>query len=172
VVTGVGGGEPVVVAARGAGEEAGVRAWRGWTRCRRRGRVWRRRGGRQRCNRRTARRWSCRQELVRRSNRSEHSVRCVQKLKSRRCGGVIPLSERKDSLIKDDVSGDDYLVGRHVKTAVSFVVSRVAKKSTQGRSRSEFVGGCGGQVRVTFAAKNPEVYQGGQDAACRNPESW
>jgi hypothetical protein len=78
-------------------------------------------------------------------------------LKSRRCGGVIPLSERKGSLIKDDVSGDDYLVGRHVKTAVSFVVSRVAKKSTQGRSRSEFVGGCGGQVRVTFAAKNSEV---------------
>ena len=102
-------------------------------------------------------RWSCRQELVRRSNRSEHSVRCVQKLKSRRCGGVIPLSERKGSLIKDDVSGDDYLVGRHVKTAVSFVVSRVTKKSTQGRSRSEFVGGCGGQVRVAFAAKNPEV---------------
>ena len=55
------------------------------------------------------------------------------------------------------MSGDDYLVGRHVKTAVSFVVSRVAKKSTQGRSRSEFVGGCGGQVRVAFAAKNPEV---------------
>jgi hypothetical protein len=55
------------------------------------------------------------------------------------------------------VSGDDYLVGRHVKTAVSFMVSRVTKKSTQGRSRSEFVGGCGGQVRVTFAAQDPEV---------------
>jgi hypothetical protein len=55
------------------------------------------------------------------------------------------------------VSGDDYLVGRHVETAVSFVVGRVAKENTQGRSRSEFVGGCGGQVRVAFAAKNPEV---------------
>jgi hypothetical protein len=54
------------------------------------------------------------------------------------------------------VSGDDYLVGRH-KTAVSFVVSRVTKENTQGRSRSEFVGGCGGKVRVAFAAKNPEV---------------
>jgi hypothetical protein len=55
------------------------------------------------------------------------------------------------------VSGDDYLVGRHVKTAVSFVVSRVTKKSTQGRLRSEFVGGCGRQGRVAFAAEDPEV---------------
>jgi hypothetical protein len=55
------------------------------------------------------------------------------------------------------VFGDDYLVGRHVKTAVSFVVSRVTKKSTQGRSRSEFVRGCDEQVRVTFAAEDPEV---------------
>jgi hypothetical protein len=29
------------------------------------------------------------------------------------------------------VSGDDYLVGRHVKAAVSFVVSIVTKKNTQ-----------------------------------------
>ena len=103
---------------------------------------------------------------------SKHSVRCVQKLKSRRCGGAIPLSKRKGSLIKDDVSGDDYLVGRHVKTAVSFVVSRVAKENTQGRSRSEFVGGCGRQVRIAFVAEDPEVCQGGQDAAWRSQESW
>jgi hypothetical protein len=94
---------------------------------------------------------------VRRSNRSEHNVRCVQKLEGRRCGGAVPLSERKGSLIKDDVSGDDYLVGRHVKIAISFVVSRVTKKSTQGRSRSEFVGGCGRQVRIAFVAEDPEV---------------
>jgi hypothetical protein len=37
------------------------------------------------------------------------------------------------------------------------VVSRVTKKSTQGRSRSEFVGGCGGQVRIAFATEDPEV---------------
>jgi hypothetical protein len=55
------------------------------------------------------------------------------------------------------VFGDDYLVGRHVETAISFLVSRVTKKSIQGRSRSEFVEGCGGQVRVTFAAEDPEV---------------
>jgi hypothetical protein len=55
------------------------------------------------------------------------------------------------------VSGDDYLVGRHVKTAVSFVVSRVTKKDTQGRSGSELAGGCGGHVRITFAAEDPEV---------------
>jgi hypothetical protein len=159
------------------------RVWRGWARCRRRGRTWRRRRGRvwrgrrghRRRNRRTGGgvgRRSCRQELVRRSNRSEHSVRCVQKLEGHRCGGVVPLSKRKGSLIKDDVSGDDYLVGRHVKTAVSFVVSRVTKKSTQGRSRSEFVGGCGGRVRIAFAAEDLEVCQGGQDATWRSPESW
>jgi hypothetical protein len=100
---------------------------------------------------------SGRQELVRRSNRSEHSVRCIQKLEGHRCVGVIPLSERKDSLIKDDASGDDYLVGRHVKAAVSFVVSRVTKKDIQGRSRSEFVGGCGRQVRIAFATEDSEV---------------
>jgi hypothetical protein len=55
------------------------------------------------------------------------------------------------------VSGDDYLVGRHVKTTVSYMVSRVTKKSTQGRLRSEFVGGCGRQVRIAFAAEDPEV---------------
>jgi hypothetical protein len=73
------------------------------------------------------------------------------------CGLVIPLSERKGSLIKDDVSGDDYLVGRHVKAAISFVVSRVTKKDTQDKMRSEFVGGCGRQVRIAFATKDSEV---------------
>jgi hypothetical protein len=94
---------------------------------------------------------------VRRFNRSEHSVRCIKKLKGRRCGGVISLSERKGSLIKDDVFGDDYLVGRHVKAAVSFVVSRVIKEDTQGRPRSEFVGGRGRQVRIAFATEDSKV---------------
>ena len=65
--------------------------------------------------------------------------------KNSRVAGVEgPSRSAKGSLIKDDVSGDDYLAGRHVKAAVSFVVSRVTKKDTQGRTRSEFMGGCDG----------------------------
>jgi hypothetical protein len=55
------------------------------------------------------------------------------------------------------VSGDDYLVGRHVKAAISFVVSRVTKEDTQGRPKSEFVGGCGRQVRIAFASEDSKV---------------
>ena len=38
---------------------------------------------------------------------------------------------------------DDY-VGREIKTAVSFVMSGIAKKDAHGGAGSEFVGGGGG----------------------------
>ena len=93
-------------AARGAGEEAVVEGRRAGARIASGSQVARStgrgaRGTNSRCG--GARRCSCRQKLVRRSNRREHSIRFIQKLKGRRCGGAITLSERKGSLIKDDV---------------------------------------------------------------------
>ena len=37
------------------------------------------------------------------------------------------------------------------------MVSRVTEEDTQGRPRSEFVGGCGRQVRIAFATEDSKV---------------
>ena len=47
------------------------------------------------------------------------------------------------------------MIGREVKEAVSFVMVGIAKEDAQSRPGGEFVGSCGGQVGITFAAENP-----------------
>lgn len=41
-----------------------------------------------------------------------------------------------------------------IKAEIALVVEGVAKKNTQGRTRSKFVGGSGGKVGITLATKN------------------
>jgi hypothetical protein len=41
-----------------------------------------------------------------------------------------------------------------IKAAVSFVMVRIAEEDAQGRPGGEFVRTCGGQVGITFTAKN------------------
>ena len=67
------------------------------------------------------------------------------------------LSIWKGRLIKDDMTRDDQTVGREVKAAVSFVMSRITQEDTEGGARREFVGSCGRQVGVTFASKDAQV---------------
>jgi hypothetical protein len=70
-------------------------------------------------------------------------------------------SERKNSLIKDHMSGDHEAVCREVKTTVTFVMFGVPKKDASGGARSKFVWYCGGHVRVTLAAEGTEMLIGG-----------
>ena len=42
------------------------------------------------------------------------------------------LSERKGGLVEDDMTRDDDLVGGKVKIAITFVMSRITQKDTQG----------------------------------------
>ena len=42
------------------------------------------------------------------------------------------LSKRKGGLVEDDMTRDDDLVGGKVETAITFVMSRVTQKNTQG----------------------------------------
>ena len=102
-------------------------------------------------------RGTCRQKLVRRSNRNGHTVSSFKKLEVRWNARTIALSKRKGIFIEDDMPGDDDSVGREIKAAVSFVMSRVAKENAQDGPRSEFMWSSGGQVWVTFATEDSQV---------------
>ena len=89
------------------------------------------------------------------SNRIRNSVRSIKKLEGSGRAWSIAISKGKDSFIKDDMPRDDDAVGREVKVAVSFVMVGIAKEDAQGRPGGEFVGSCGRQVGITFAAEDP-----------------
>jgi len=59
--------------------------------------------------------------------------------------------------IEGDLTRDDDPVGNEIKTAVSFVVSRVVKKDAKSRTWSEFVASCDGEVGVTLAFKDVKM---------------
>jgi len=52
---------------------------------------------------------------------------------------------------------DDDSIGGTVKAAVSLVVSRVAEKNTECRTRRKLVSGCGSEVWVASTTKDPKV---------------
>jgi hypothetical protein len=56
------------------------------------------------------------------------------------CGaGGGSIRKRKVVLVKDDMPRNDDHVGRQVKTAISFMMSRITKEDTQSGSCREFV---------------------------------
>ena len=52
---------------------------------------------------------------------------------------------------------DDDSIGGTVKAAVSLVVSGVAEKNTECRTRHKLVGCCGSEVWIVSATKDPKV---------------
>jgi hypothetical protein len=60
-------------------------------------------------------------------------------------------------LVESDVPRDDDPVGRHVKTAKSFVVSGIAKENTHSGTRGEFMSGYSGEVRVALTIEHTEM---------------
>ena len=57
---------------------------------------------------------------------------------------------------------DDQSVGREVKAAVSFMMSRVSQKNTHGGLGRKFVAGCSRQVGVAFATEDAKMIIGGR----------
>jgi len=55
-----------------------------------------------------------------------------------RCGGLS--RQWKGVFIKDNMSRDDDAIRLEVKTAVPFVIRRIAKEDAQSGARSEFMG--------------------------------
>jgi hypothetical protein len=60
-------------------------------------------------------------------------------------------------LIKTHMSRDDQTVCRKIKTAITFVIGRVAQEDTSDGPRGELIGRGGGDVRITCTTEDTEV---------------
>jgi hypothetical protein len=65
--------------------------------------------------------------------------------------------EGKIYLIKDNMSGDDDVVGGEIKTLLTFVVSRVSEENTSGGLGCQFVRGFGGEIKIAGTIEHVEV---------------
>ena len=74
------------------------------------------------------------------TNRDRYKVSVIKELKllGTRRGGLS--RHRKGVFIKDNMSRDDDTIRLEVKTAVPFVIRRIAKEDAQSGARSEFMG--------------------------------
>lgn len=75
-------------------------------------------------------------------------------------GGEWLLGKGKRSLVEDHMLRDDDSVGGEIKTAVTFMMSRIAKEDAQSGTRSKFVGCSSGKIRITSATENTKVIIG------------
>lgn len=86
-----------------------------------------------------------------------HKIKLIKKIEvSGRSRGRRCRSEGEEGLVEGDMTRDD-AVGGKVKTTVSFVVTRVAKKHIEGRPGSNLVWRGGGEVWITSTAKDAKV---------------
>lgn len=65
------------------------------------------------------------------------------------------LGEREHGFIKDNVTRDDELVGREIKTPITFMRERIFEKGARSGSRIQIVRGGGCEIGVAKAPKNP-----------------
>lgn len=61
--------------------------------------------------------------------------------------------------IKDDMPRNNDPVRSEVKTPVPFVIVRIAKEDAQRGTRSQLVGGSGGEVRIASATKDTKMIE-------------
>jgi hypothetical protein len=71
--------------------------------------------------------------------------------------------EWKICLIKNNVSGDDDIVGGEIKTPITFVVSGVSQENTSGESGCQFVSGFGRDIRIVGTTEHAQVLIGAGD---------
>jgi hypothetical protein len=62
------------------------------------------------------------------------------------------------------VSRDGDVVGGEIKTLVTFVVSGVSEQNRSGGPRCQFVGGCGGEIRIAGTTEHAQVLIGRGDS--------
>jgi hypothetical protein len=72
--------------------------------------------------------------------------------------------ERKICLIKNNVSGDDDVVGSEIKTLVTFMVSGVSKENTSGEPGCQFVSSFVGEIRIAGITEHAQVLIGGDNS--------
>jgi hypothetical protein len=72
--------------------------------------------------------------------------------------------EGKICLIKNNVSGDDNVVGGEIKTLITFVVSGVSEENTSGGPGCQFVSGFDGKIRIASTTEHAQVLIGGGDS--------
>ena len=104
-----------------------------------------------------------REKLMCRSNRSWHIVNDIQRLKIYRRWRTA-LSKGKGQLIKDNMTRDDDSIGDKIKTAVSLMMSRIAKEDAESRTGCKFMGSSGRKIGVTLTTEDPKMIVGRRTA--------
>jgi hypothetical protein len=72
-------------------------------------------------------------------------------------------SEGEVCLIKNNMSGDDDVIGGEIETLIVFVIGRVSEEDTSGGLRCQFMRCLGGEVGIVGATKHSQVLIGGGD---------
>jgi hypothetical protein len=65
---------------------------------------------------------------------------------------------------KNNVSGDDNVVGGEIKTPVTFMVCGVSKENASGGSGCQFVSDFGEEIRIAGTTEHTQVLIGGADS--------
>jgi hypothetical protein len=66
-------------------------------------------------------------------------------------------------LIKNNMSGDDDVIGEEIETPIVFMIGRVSEKDTSGGPGCQFMRCLGGEVGIASATEHPQVLIGGGD---------
>jgi hypothetical protein len=66
-------------------------------------------------------------------------------------------SEVKDYIIKNNMSGDDDVVGGEIETTIALVINGVSKEYTTSGLGGQFVSSLCGEVGIANTAKNAQV---------------
>lgn len=80
--------------------------------------------------------------------------------RSRRLGGSRLRGKREDSLVEDNMSGDNKTTRSKIETLNSFLEGRVTEKDARRGTRREFMRGGRGDICVAEATENVKVRVG------------
>ena len=74
------------------------------------------------------------------------------------------LGKGEIGFVKDNMTRDDDSIGDRIKTAVSLMVSRIAKEDAESRTGCKFMGSSGRKIGVTLTTENPKMIVGRRTA--------
>jgi hypothetical protein len=74
------------------------------------------------------------------------------------------LGKGEIGFIKDNMMRDDDPIGGGIKTAVSLMVSRIAKEDAESRTGCKFMGSSGRKIGVTLTTEDPKMIVGRRTA--------
>jgi hypothetical protein len=70
-------------------------------------------------------------------------------------------SEGEVCLIKNNMLGDDDVIGGEIETPIAFVIGRVSEEDTSGGPGCQFIRCLGGEVGIAGTTKHSQVLIGG-----------